>query len=117
MSALPHSNNHHHLNQHHRSHRHSHDLGWRDYFKPKNRKILFSCFWTFVPDYVAVAVIFGLVGFMELFIVPFHRMFYLDDKSIQYPHALAERVSVGESLLSHIAVFSILTTISLQSGS
>ena len=35
----------------------------------------------------------------QLIVEPFHRMFSLDNISIQYPHADVERVSVGMLLL------------------
>lgn len=33
---------------------------------------------------------------IQLFVDPFHRMFSLDNRSIQYPFAVVERVPVGE---------------------
>ena len=35
----------------------------------------------------------------QLIVEPFHRMFSLDNISIQYPHADVERVSVGMLVL------------------
>ena len=35
---------------------------------------------------------------IQIFATPFHRMFSLDNKSIQYPFAVVERVPVGEML-------------------
>lgn len=34
---------------------------------------------------------------IQLFVHPFHRMIILDNKSIQFPFAVTERVSVGQS--------------------
>ena len=36
---------------------------------------------------------------IQLIVEPFHRMFSLDNISIQYPHADVERVSVGMLVL------------------
>lgn len=35
---------------------------------------------------------------IQLFVTPFHRLFSLDNKAIQYPFAVVERVPVGERL-------------------
>lgn len=37
---------------------------------------------------------------IQLFVEPFHRMFSLDNRSIQYPFAVVERVPVGEHVRS-----------------
>ena len=38
---------------------------------------------------------------IPLFVTPFHRMFSLDNKAIQYPYAQHERVPVGMSPATH----------------
>ncbi|KAJ5325487.1 hypothetical protein N7541_011701 [Penicillium brevicompactum] len=46
------------------------------------------------PDYIALGfLVMGWV-LIQLFVTPFHRMFSLDNKTIQYPFAVHERVPV-----------------------
>ncbi|KAK2745173.1 hypothetical protein FQN55_006297 [Onygenales sp. PD_40] len=58
-------------------------------------------FWqrSYAADYVSLIVI--VVGWIliQLFVRPFHRMFSLDNASIQFPHALIERVPVLWSII------------------
>ncbi|CAM1505748.1 Fc.00g113850.m01.CDS01 [Cosmosporella sp. VM-42] len=55
-----------------------------------------SRYWktTHAPDYVGFLIL--LVGWIliNFFVTPFHRMFFINDLQISYPHALHERVSV-----------------------
>lgn len=39
---------------------------------------------------------------VQFFVEPFHRMFSLDNLSIQYPHATVERVPVCESAILNV---------------
>ncbi|CAG7953164.1 unnamed protein product [Penicillium olsonii] len=51
------------------------------------------------PDYIALGfLVMGWV-LIQLFVNPFHRMFSLDNKSIQYPFAVHERVPVLWSVI------------------
>jgi len=54
-------------------------------------------FWekTYAPDYVGFALLVTAYMLIQFFMEPFHRMFFLNNINIQYPHALIERVSVG----------------------
>ncbi|GKZ23933.1 hypothetical protein AbraIFM66951_009130 [Aspergillus brasiliensis] len=52
-----------------------------------------------VVDAVALACIVGAWILIQIFATPFHRMFSLDNKSIQYPFAVVERVSVVWSII------------------
>lgn len=45
-----------------------------------------------------------IVTQIQFIVEPFHRMFSLDNISIQYPHADVERVSVGMLLLRAVHV-------------
>ncbi|PWY83668.1 acid phosphatase/Vanadium-dependent haloperoxidase [Aspergillus sclerotioniger CBS 115572] len=47
-----------------------------------------------VVDTVALACIVGAWILIQFFATPFHRMFSLDNRSIQFPYALVERVPV-----------------------
>lgn len=47
---------------------------------------------------------------IQLFVTPFHRMFSLDNRSIQYPFAVHERVPVCKSIQQHGMALLILTT-------
>ncbi|KAJ5907354.1 hypothetical protein N7495_000036 [Penicillium taxi] len=54
---------------------------------------------SYAADYIALC--FLVLGWLliELFLTPFHRMFSLDNKSIQYPYAVHERVTVWWSII------------------
>uniref|UniRef100_A0A093XRM0 Diacylglycerol pyrophosphate phosphatase 1 n=1 Tax=Talaromyces marneffei PM1 TaxID=1077442 RepID=A0A093XRM0_TALMA len=58
-------------------------------------------FWarTYAADYVALGVV--AIGFIliQLFVTPFHRMFYLDNMAIQFPFAQSERVPMRWSIV------------------
>ena len=65
---------------------------------------------SYASDYVAIALLITVymlvcslhviarrltdLAQIQFFVEPFHRMFFLDNLSIQYPHAEVERVSV-----------------------
>ncbi|KAG5953907.1 hypothetical protein E4U57_005006, partial [Claviceps arundinis] len=49
---------------------------------------------THAPEYVGFLILIGAWTALALFVTPFHRMFYINDLRISYPHALHERVSV-----------------------
>ncbi|CAF9937243.1 hypothetical protein IMSHALPRED_011069 [Imshaugia aleurites] len=55
-----------------------------------------SGFWkqSYAADYVGFALLLLAYSLIQVFIEPFHRMFSLDNISIQYPHAAIERVPV-----------------------
>lgn len=53
-------------------------------------------FWmhSYGPDYLAFILLITAYLLIVFFMEPFHRMFYINNLNIQYPHALVERVSV-----------------------
>ncbi|MCJ1309804.1 hypothetical protein MMC25_003465 [Agyrium rufum] len=53
-------------------------------------------FWqrTYAAEYLGFALLLVAYYLTKVFITPFHRMFSLDNLSIQYPHAETERVPV-----------------------
>lgn len=53
-------------------------------------------FWekTYAPDYVGFALLLTAYFLISFLVKPFHRMFFINDLHILYPHALVERVSV-----------------------
>ncbi|KAJ5281749.1 hypothetical protein N7478_007121 [Penicillium angulare] len=50
---------------------------------------------TYAGDYIAFGVLVAAWFLIHAFIKPFHRMFSLDNKSIQYPYATQERVPLN----------------------
>jgi len=78
----------------------------------------FRRFWqrSYASDYVGLIILLTAYMLIQFFMEPFHRMFYLDNLAIQYPHAIVERVpvfwlfiySIGVPLLS-IVLFILLT--------
>jgi len=60
-------------------------------------------FWlrSYAADYIALGIIAAGWLLTQLLMLPFHRMFYLDDMTLQYPFAEVERVPVC-SVVSHI---------------
>ncbi|KAE8155976.1 phosphatidic acid phosphatase type 2/haloperoxidase [Aspergillus tamarii] len=50
-------------------------------------------------DYLALGCIVGGWVLIQLFVTPFHRLFSLDNKAIQYPFAVVERVPVVWSII------------------
>ncbi|KAF2149562.1 PAP2 superfamily protein [Myriangium duriaei CBS 260.36] len=49
---------------------------------------------SYAADYLGFGILLVFYINMQLFAKPFHRMFYLDDHRIQFPHAEVERVPV-----------------------
>ncbi|KAJ5243447.1 uncharacterized protein N7469_001774 [Penicillium citrinum] len=49
---------------------------------------------SYAADYIALGVLIAGWLMIQVFVNPFHRMFSLDNKSIQYPFAVHERVPV-----------------------
>lgn len=54
---------------------------------------------SYAADYVCVFLLALGYFLIQLFVDPFHRMFYLDDINHQYPHALHERVPLLQLLI------------------
>jgi len=54
-------------------------------------------FWekTYAPDYVGFVLLLAAYFLVQFLIEPFHRLFFLSNINIQYPHAEVERVPVG----------------------
>ncbi|WEW58679.1 hypothetical protein PRK78_004147 [Emydomyces testavorans] len=54
-------------------------------------------FWyrSYAADYICLTVIVAGWCMIQIFVEPFHRMFSLDNSSIQFPFAFIERVPVG----------------------
>jgi len=54
-------------------------------------------FWqrSYASDYVGLAILITGYTMMQFFAEPFHRMFFLDNLAIGYPHAEMERVPVS----------------------
>ncbi|KAK1147903.1 hypothetical protein N8T08_000418 [Aspergillus melleus] len=50
-------------------------------------------------DYFALGFVIASWILIQLFVTPFHRLFSLDNKSIRYPFAVVERVSVVWSIV------------------
>ncbi|KAI1341034.1 acid phosphatase/Vanadium-dependent haloperoxidase [Xylariaceae sp. FL0016] len=53
-------------------------------------------FWThsYAPDYVGFAALLTAYILIQLFVEPFHRMFFINNLNIAFPHAEVERVPV-----------------------
>ncbi|EXV05495.1 PAP2 superfamily protein [Metarhizium robertsii] len=49
---------------------------------------------THAPEYVGLVILIAGWLALALFVTPFHRMFFINDLHIAYPHAVHERVSV-----------------------
>ncbi|PKS11304.1 hypothetical protein jhhlp_003066 [Lomentospora prolificans] len=49
---------------------------------------------TYAADYMGFAILLFLYLMMVFFVEPFHRMFFINDLNISYPHAEVERVPV-----------------------
>jgi len=54
-------------------------------------------FWqkTYAPDYLGFALLLTAYFSIQFFVEPFHRMFFINNINILYPHALIERVPVS----------------------
>ncbi|KAF4550060.1 Diacylglycerol pyrophosphate phosphatase-like protein [Elsinoe fawcettii] len=50
---------------------------------------------SYASDYLGFAILLVLYILLQIFQVPFHRLFYLNDHRIQFPHADIERVPVA----------------------
>ncbi|KAE8146841.1 phosphatidic acid phosphatase type 2/haloperoxidase [Aspergillus avenaceus] len=55
-------------------------------------------------DYLALGCIVAGWVLIQLFVTPFHRLFSLDNKAIQYPFAVVERVPVVWSIIYAAAI-------------
>ncbi|KAF2227352.1 phosphatidic acid phosphatase type 2/haloperoxidase [Elsinoe ampelina] len=50
---------------------------------------------SYASDYLGFAILLVLYVLLQVFQEPFHRLFYLNDHRLQYPHAEVERVPVA----------------------
>ncbi|KAF2429280.1 PAP2-domain-containing protein [Tothia fuscella] len=66
----------------------------------------FARFWkrSYASDYVGIMILLLAYMAVQFFMEPFHRMFFLDNLAIQYPHAEIERVSVPWLFLYTLAL-------------
>lgn len=76
---------------------------------------------SYAADYLGFGILLVLYVNIQIFAEPFHRMFYLDDHRIQFPHAIVERVPVswlfayaGGVPLAIIAVWLLVSRSSVQ---
>ena len=58
---------------------------------------------SYASDYLGFVILLVLYLNLQIFVVPFHRLFYLDDHRIQFPHAEVERVPVCKYFLMIMA--------------
>lgn len=49
---------------------------------------------SYAIDYIALATLVAAWVLVLIFVKPFYRMFYLDDRALQHPFAVVERVDV-----------------------
>ncbi|KAE8445082.1 hypothetical protein EG329_013797 [Mollisiaceae sp. DMI_Dod_QoI] len=58
-------------------------------------------FWekTYAADYVGLALLLTAYLLLQFLVEPFHRMFFISNINIQYPHAAVERVSVERNIV------------------
>lgn len=63
-------------------------------------------FWTrsYVPDYVGFTVLVAAYALIAILVEPFHRLFYINDLAISFPHAEVERVPVSLNVVYAAAV-------------
>lgn len=61
---------------------------------------------TYAADYIALGFLVAGWVLIQLFVSPFHRMFSLDNRAIQYPFAVHERVPVCKSTVNDTVCFS-----------
>ncbi|KAG8158667.1 hypothetical protein KVR01_011789 [Diaporthe batatas] len=63
-------------------------------------------FWTrsYAPDYVGFALLLVAYALIALLVEPFHRLFYINDLAISFPHAERERVPVTLNIVYAAAV-------------
>jgi len=97
-------------------------------------------FWlrSYAADYIALGILAAGWLLIQLFMLPFHRMFYLDNMALRYPFAEVERVTVLWSVIysgltplitlvlwaaiirprthkAHVTILGLLTTLALSS--
>ncbi|QKX63305.1 uncharacterized protein TRUGW13939_10474 [Talaromyces rugulosus] len=65
---------------------------------------------TYVAELVALGLVATAFTLIQIFVTPFHRMFYIDDMSIQYPFTKFERVPLLWSII-YSAVFPVVCLI------
>ncbi|CCU74860.1 diacylglycerol pyrophosphate phosphatase [Blumeria hordei DH14] len=53
----------------------------------------------YIPDCIGLVLLSVAYLFLVRFIEPFHRMFFINNINLQYPHAAVERVSVSRNVL------------------
>ncbi|KAL2277166.1 hypothetical protein FJTKL_00176 [Diaporthe vaccinii] len=63
-------------------------------------------FWTrsYAPDYVGFVILVAAYALIVLLVEPFHRLFYINDLAISFPHAEVERVPVTLNVVYAAAV-------------
>ncbi|KAJ9631993.1 hypothetical protein H2203_000394 [Taxawa tesnikishii (nom. ined.)] len=81
-----------------------------------------SRFWqqSYAPDYLGLVILLAAYMLMQFLMEPFHRMFSLDDRRIQFPHAEVERVPVSwlfvpELHKAHVTMLGLLISLVLTS--
>ncbi|KAJ0110066.1 hypothetical protein J7T55_014869 [Diaporthe amygdali] len=81
---------------------------WSDEIKPSDEASMSSLarFWTrsYAPDYVGFVVLLAAYALIVLLVEPFHRLFYINDLAISFPHAEVERVPVTLNVVYAAAV-------------
>ncbi|KAI1074244.1 acid phosphatase/Vanadium-dependent haloperoxidase [Whalleya microplaca] len=73
-------------------------------------------FWThsYAPDYLGFAGLLTAYILIQFFVEPFHRMFYINNLNIAFPHAIHERVPVWLNFV--YALFIPLAVLLLYNG-
>lgn len=63
-------------------------------------------FWTrsYAPDYIGFVILVAAYALIALLVEPFHRLFYINDLAISFPHAEVERVPVTLNVVYAAAV-------------
>lgn len=63
-------------------------------------------FWerTYAPDYVGFTLLLIAYILIQFFAEPFHRMFFINNINIMYPHAMVERVPVTWNIIYAVGV-------------
>ncbi|KKY38688.1 putative diacylglycerol pyrophosphate phosphatase 1 [Diaporthe ampelina] len=59
---------------------------------------------SYAPDYVGLAILVAAYALIVLLVEPFHRLFYINDLAISFPHAEVERVPVTLNVVYAAAV-------------
>ncbi|CAG8953654.1 hypothetical protein HYFRA_00010113 [Hymenoscyphus fraxineus] len=72
-------------------------------------------FWekTYAPDYIGLAILTTAYFLIEFLQEPFHRLFFLSNINIQYPHAEIERVSPGWNIIYAGCIPLVILTLTL----